>query len=102
MNSWLSLFIPIEKVIFSEGKKKTWGGNELIKSRKIRSIVLYHETSCGIMALNLVYENYHERVHSINVSHDRKSNDRKSTLKWVRSFLLNVSVVFEHKKDYVK
>ena len=54
------------------------------------------------MALNLVCENYHERVHSINVSHDRKSNDRKSTLKWVRSFLLNVSVVFEHKKDYVK
>ena len=54
------------------------------------------------MALNLVCENYHERVRSINVSHDRKSNDRKSTLKWVRSFLLNVSVVFEHKKDYVK
>ena len=46
MNSPRYLFIPIEKVIFSEGKKKgTRGGNELIKIRKIRSIVLYHETS---------------------------------------------------------
>ena len=46
MNSPRSLFIPIEKVIFSEPKKKgTRGGNELIKMRKIRSIVLYHEAS---------------------------------------------------------
>ena len=46
MNSGRSLFTPIEKVIFSGGKEKgTQGGNELIKIRKIKSIVLYHETS---------------------------------------------------------
>ena len=45
MHSPRSLFIPIKKVIFSEGKKKgTRGGNELIKIRKNRSIILYHET----------------------------------------------------------
>ena len=44
MNSPNSLFIPIEKVIFSEGKKTgTREGNKLIKIRKIGSIVLYHE-----------------------------------------------------------
>ena len=49
MNSSNSLFIPIEKVIFLEGKKKGMQeGNELIKIRKIRSIVLYHETSIQI------------------------------------------------------
>ena len=46
MNSGRSVFTPIEKVIFSGGKEKgTWGGNKLIKIRKIKSIVLYHETS---------------------------------------------------------
>ena len=46
MNSPNSFFIPIKKVIFSEGKKKgTQEGNELIKIGKIRSIVLYHEIS---------------------------------------------------------
>ena len=44
MHSPSSLFIPIKKVVFSEGKKKgTRGGNELIKIRKSGSIVLYHE-----------------------------------------------------------
>ena len=46
MNSGRSVFTPIEKVIFLGGKEKgTWGGNKLIKIRKIKSIVLYHETS---------------------------------------------------------
>ena len=50
MNSPRSLFIPIEKVIFLEGKKKEMqGGNGLIKIRKIRSIVLYHERIIQIL-----------------------------------------------------
>ena len=43
MNSLRSLFIPIEKV-FLEGKKKEHEGNKLIKIRKFRRVVLYHET----------------------------------------------------------
>ena len=39
-------FYTLEKVILSKSEKKgTQRGNELIKIRKIRSIVLYHETS---------------------------------------------------------
>ena len=56
---------------------ETQVGNGLIKVRKIRSIVLYHETSIWIpwisyeiMIVNLAYETYHEQVHSINVDHD--------------------------------
>ena len=53
MNFPRSLFTLAQKVIFSEGKKRDrgggWGGggggNGLIKIRKIRSIVLYQETS---------------------------------------------------------
>ena len=38
-------FYTDQKGIFSEGKKNgTRGGNELIEIRKIRSIVLHHET----------------------------------------------------------
>ena len=46
MNSPRSLFIPIEKVMFSEGKEKeTRGADELIQIRRTRSIALYHGTS---------------------------------------------------------
>ena len=120
MNSSNSLFIPIEKVIFLEGKKKGMQeGNELIKIRKIRSIVLYHETSIQIpwfsyeiMAVNLVYENYHTfniffhtdmRSHCHNGSHCKKKLSfplrissvqlTKSAFLRIRSHLLKKSLM---------
>ena len=55
-----------------------WGGNGLIKIRKIVSVVLYQETiqipwfSFRIMAVNLVYENYHEQVPSLNLDNSQR------------------------------
>ena len=68
MNSLRSLFTPTENVILSEGKKRERGEAMVeLKLEKLEVLFCIMKHQYKFLENS---ENYHVRVHSINVDHD--------------------------------